>query len=994
MPPDRIIKTNLSALLILFANCLSMVFCINITFVSYGYGNVLGKNGGARHTAAGVSVAIDEFNWYKNLDYPDLNLTCNQFVLEIPKSSDCKDTEANYYMLADYYYRRKWSEQNLMALITSGCGDSLITGMLAREWDVFMGATAFAYPATRDRSAYPSYVTFSSIQVSVLADTMFALLDRYNWTNVGLIYDTSNVPSYYELVGVMQSQNKARRSPLRIGAVEVQLDKDKPFSPKPFLLTLKTYTRVIVLSMHPANVRKFMLAAHDLHMTNGEYVYITATAAPGYYVSGNLTWEMHDGQDETQDTMASVNINRYNLSFYPGDDNPNDYNIAAYQAFYVYLQILSEIFNETRKQAYGGASVARRMLGRQFPNAGFGEVFIDAGGQRQSQHCIQDLNITTGKFETAIRYDPYQKTLTNENNGELDFGGSGPPKNEPPCGYLGNYCHSGDSDSSSRTIPAVTGTIAVLGFLLWYLYKRLEREHQLKSNSWMLDTAFLKPLNEKAVSRDSVKSSRKNNYSLRNYDKPDYIYKDDPVSVKLFIRKHGRKVLEKRKDRKLLLQVSHPNIVPFVGVCMQHGIVHFLQKFCARGNLPEALQDSTYSADWDLRCSLLSDLIEGIRYIHGSPLKRHGSLTAAICLIDIRFTLLISELGFVDLVGPYHNLIAVDKQGTLLHESDRWADSTLTVNSTERLDGSGDILALAHIMKDMIKYSDLNSRASQQQRTGLQTLIGACAERDARQRPTIRVVRERFRAICKVSGDGLLANILTRMETYAAQLEKQVQDRTAALAKEQSVCEGLLLEMLPKWILDQLYTGDKITPDVFAASTVFFSHIWGFLHFVSTHNPYQIIEVINTLFTRFDKVVTNFAVYKVETVEDQYLVFSGKSDNGNNRHAAEICRMALAFKREFSQLRNDNFLQFLAGIHTGSCVAGVIGHKRPRYCLFGDTVNVASRIATNSKPSRIHISITTADIVRHCPEFAVRQRGFTSLKGRGEMQTFWLFAHE
>ncbi|XP_055338442.1 uncharacterized protein LOC129588302 [Paramacrobiotus metropolitanus] len=214
---------------------------LNITFVTYGFGNVFGRGSGTRHTAAGLDVAISEFNNGLFSTSKNLNLTCSQVILEIANATDCKDAEANANMVADYYYKRAWDDDNIMTLITSGCGDSLIVGSLAGEWDVFMAATAFSYPDTRDRDAYPSYVTFSSIQVSVIVDTMLAFFDRFNWTNAGVIYDMSGLPSYYELIGTMKTQTAMVGSPVQFGYHGVRLD--KAFAPKSLLLTVKTYAR-------------------------------------------------------------------------------------------------------------------------------------------------------------------------------------------------------------------------------------------------------------------------------------------------------------------------------------------------------------------------------------------------------------------------------------------------------------------------------------------------------------------------------------------------------------------------------------------------------------------------------------------------------------------------------------------------------------------------------------------------------------------------------
>ncbi|KAG8224590.1 hypothetical protein J437_LFUL009432 [Ladona fulva] len=151
---------------------------------------------------------------------------------------------------------------------------------------------------------------------------------------------------------------------------------------------------------------------------------------------------------------------------------------------------------------------------------------------------------------------------------------------------------------------------------------------------------------------------------------------------------------------------------------------------------------------------------------------------------------------------------------------------------------------------------------------------------------------------------------------------------------------------------------------------------------------------MNDLYTCFDSIVENYDVYKVETIGDAYMVVSGLPVRNENRHAREVARMALALLNAVITFkirhRPNEQLKLRIGLHTGPCVAGVVGLKMPRYCLFGDTVNTASRMESNGLPLRIHLSSATKEVLDTFGTFILELRGEVEMKGKGKMTTFWL----
>lgn len=155
---------------------------------------------------------------------------------------------------------------------------------------------------------------------------------------------------------------------------------------------------------------------------------------------------------------------------------------------------------------------------------------------------------------------------------------------------------------------------------------------------------------------------------------------------------------------------------------------------------------------------------------------------------------------------------------------------------------------------------------------------------------------------------------------------------------------------------------------------------------------------LNDLYTCFDSVIEGFDVYKVETIGDAYMVVSGLPVRNGIMNAREIARMSLALLKQVLSFkirhRPGEQLNLRIGIHTGPCAAGVVGLKMPRYCLFGDTVNTASRMESNGMPLKIHVSSSTKEVLDRFKTFQMELRGEVEMKGKGKQVTYWLLGEE
>ncbi|XP_040357680.1 retinal guanylyl cyclase 1 [Ixodes scapularis] len=231
------------------------------------------------------------------------------------------------------------------------------------------------------------------------------------------------------------------------------------------------------------------------------------------------------------------------------------------------------------------------------------------------------------------------------------------------------------------------------------------------------------------------------------------------------------------------------------------------------------------------------------------------------------------------------------------------------------------------------------------------------------------------------------------LEKYSNNLEDLIRERTVQLDEEKKKTEQLLNRMLPSSVAETLKAGLPVIPEKFEEVTVYFSDIVGFTTISAYSEPMEIVDLLNDLYTAFDSTINHYNIYKVETIGDAYMVVGGLPERVRD-HAEQVATMALDLLHLCGKFKIRHManvpLMLRIGLHTGPVVAGVVGLTMPRYCLFGDTVNTASRMESTGRAYRIHISRTTERKLRQAGGYHVKYRGEIVLKGRGRQPTYWL----
>ncbi|XP_069948440.1 uncharacterized protein [Cherax quadricarinatus] len=236
---------------------------------------------------------------------------------------------------------------------------------------------------------------------------------------------------------------------------------------------------------------------------------------------------------------------------------------------------------------------------------------------------------------------------------------------------------------------------------------------------------------------------------------------------------------------------------------------------------------------------------------------------------------------------------------------------------------------------------------------------------------------------------------LVRHATYTIQVfAATLTAKGTELRREKRRCDRLIYQMLPQPVALQLKKKQSVPAESYKEVSVYFSDIVGFTTLCSDSEPMQVVTLLSKLYNMFDSRIERFDVYKVETIGDAYMVVSGLPHPNGLRHASELSNMALDLIEGAQSFeiphRPDQSLFIRAGINSGPCVAGVVGTKMPRYCLFGDTVNVASRMESTGEAMKIHISQTTKELLDKVGGYTCEFRGYQEVKGKGSMPTFWL----
>jgi class 3 adenylate cyclase len=226
------------------------------------------------------------------------------------------------------------------------------------------------------------------------------------------------------------------------------------------------------------------------------------------------------------------------------------------------------------------------------------------------------------------------------------------------------------------------------------------------------------------------------------------------------------------------------------------------------------------------------------------------------------------------------------------------------------------------------------------------------------------------------------------LQRTASELQRRLAAEKNAEA-ERDRAEDLLLNILPAPIATQMKAGGRTIAEAHPDVSVLFADIVGFTELSGRLSSRALVDLLNQVFSAFDQLCDQHGLEKIKTIGDSYMVVGGLPLPRSNP-AEAIAAMALDMQQVIRGIpaARAQQLQLRVGIHAGPVVAGVIGRRKFSYDLWGDTVNIASRLEANSSPGRIHVSSVVAHQLM--AGFVVLERGPMAMKGVEAMTTYWL----
>ncbi|XWK88020.1 MAG: adenylate/guanylate cyclase domain-containing protein [Phormidium sp.] len=236
-----------------------------------------------------------------------------------------------------------------------------------------------------------------------------------------------------------------------------------------------------------------------------------------------------------------------------------------------------------------------------------------------------------------------------------------------------------------------------------------------------------------------------------------------------------------------------------------------------------------------------------------------------------------------------------------------------------------------------------------------------------------------------VSGKDELSSLSESINWMLATLENLLKD----LRSEREKSERLLLNILPSPIAHRLKQDESNIADSFPEVTVLFADIVGFTKLSARISPHELVNLLNHIFSMFDKLAEVHQLEKIKTIGDAYMVAAGIPDHRVD-HAEAIADMAIDMLQALKQFNKETGQDFTIriGVNTGPVIAGVIGTKKFIYDLWGDTVNIASRMESQGIPGYIQVTESTYKLLEE--KYLFRERGLVNIKGKGNMLTYLL----
>ncbi|XP_041436660.1 atrial natriuretic peptide receptor 2 isoform X1 [Xenopus laevis] len=922
----------------------------------------------------------------------------------------------------------------------------------ATHWRLpLITAGALAFGFKQDDDHYNTTVRTGPTAIK-LGEFVSHLHEHFNWSSrAALVYHDVKMddrPHYFIIEGVFLALDKEFNN-LTVSYQMYPKDEDIGS----VIQFIQNNGRVIYICGPLEMLHMIILQAHREKLTDGDYVFFYVdvfgeSLRPDGTREANKPWQGNHSQ-ELKEAFKTVLVISYhqpeNAEYFEFQKkliqkskeefgvelNYSLMNFIAgcfHDGVLLYAQALNETLREGGSQK-DGLSIVKKIQDRQMEGI-TGTVSMDKNNDRNTDFDLWAMtDHEEGNFEVVGRYNGITKQINWTGKPILWLKGS-PPSDSPPCVFNADDPSCVKTTVSTLAIVALGAglTLLIFGMSSFLILRKLMLEKELASMLWRIRWEELQFGNSERYHKTAgsrlTLSLRGSSYgSLMTAHGKYQIFantghfKGNVVAIKHVNKKRIELTRQVLFELKHMRDVQFNHLTRFLGACIDPPNICIVTEYCPRGSLQDILENESINLDWMFRNSLINDIVKGMCFLHRSIIGSHGNLKSSNCVVDSRFVLKITDYG----LGSFRSSCETD-DAYALYAKKLWTAPELVRMTRPPAPGTqkGDVYSFGIILQEIalrngcfyILGMDLSPKEIVQKvRNGQHPYfrptvdischseeLGILMERCWAEEPLDRPDFNQIKAfICKFNKEGstsILDNLLSRMEQYANNLEKLVEERTQAYLEEKRKAENLLYQILPHSVAEQLKRGETVQAEAFDSVTIYFSDIVGFTSMSAESTPMQVVTLLNDLYTCFDAIIDNFDVYKVETIGDAYMVVSGLPVRNGKLHTREIARMSLALLETVKTFkirhRPNTQLRLRIGIHTGPVCAGVVGLKMPRYCLFGDTVNTASRMESNGEALRIHISSASKEVLDEFSCFKLELRGDIEMKGKGKVRTYWL----
>eukprot|EP00980_Cylindrotheca_fusiformis_P005534 scaffold1172_cov115-Cylindrotheca_fusiformis.AAC.9 len=456
-------------------------------------------------------------------------------------------------------------------------------------------------------------------------------------------------------------------------------------------------------------------------------------------------------------------------------------------------------------------------------------------------------------------------------------------------------------------------------------------------------------------------------------------------------------------EMRLLSRLRHPCITTIMGAVMTGSEPMMVMECMENGSLYDLLRNETVFTGGEMIMQIVRDVAQGLRFLHSSkPPILHRDLKAKNILIDSRFRAKVADFGLSSKnKHGWHQSTYRGELRTLLLATFILSVCNATSVFASMLSASLICSFLAH--PGMILYEIYSRKIPYEGENPSKVLFKVCDPR-VNYRPRVpSTCPKRMEEIMKKCWSGNAGfrpearDLDMKFTDMSAHDAEPVIDVGTTRLRTEVAAGDMLYQVFPRKVADQLKAGQKVEAETHDNVTVFFSDIVRFTDISREMPAVKVCEMLDRLYLAFDDLANKHEVFKVETIGDAWVGVTNLEGNQNGSHVRRIAEFAVDAVAAASNVLIDEdnpglgHVHIRVGFHSGQVVSNVIGSLNPRYGLFGDTMNTASRMEHLSASGKIQCSDISARLLQEqAPDFPLRRRGKVAVKGKGHMTTYWV----